>query len=133
MNKKIFGTIFILAGVLVLMGAGCAKKESTIPTTSGEENATGGIPATGQMDTAKEGNIGIMNDDLYVEITVQYSYQGKKDFDGWFLRGGYENYLKSKNVTQEQFSAYVNKLEGDPIHLTELNTKILDRLEELEK
>ena len=136
MHKKIFGTVFILAIVLVLTGASCTKKESTAPITTGEKNVTGCIPATGQTDTAKEGDIGKMNDDLYVEIQAQMSYRVSRDdlYADW-ASGGYLKFLASQGVTEKQFVAYSEKIINDPnsYRPLEIMEKIEKRVEELQK
>jgi len=136
MNKKIFGIIFILAATLVLTGAGCANNKTVTPEPSGDGTQTGDVPATGQTDTAKEGDIGKMNDDLYIEIQAQMMYQVSRDdlYIAW-VNGGYEKYLASKGVTEKQLEAYGEKILNDPNtnRPTEITDKIGQRFEKLSK
>jgi hypothetical protein len=122
MNKKMLGFIFLVA-ILSFISLGCTNPDTKIALPLEDGNPNGDI-------TVKNGDIGKMNDDLYVEIMVQIGIQGKNDPD-WLLNGGYENYLKSKGITQEQFDAFVNKSVGDPIHHDELTKKIYDRVDAL--
>lgn len=133
MKKSLF--IFgVIAAALLLVGAGCAKKGAVTPAPEGAGAPTGGAPAAEEtVPAAKDGDIGKMTDDLYVEITAQLNYQGAKDPDGWLLGGGYERWLKSIGVTDAQLEAYGRKLESDPGRISELGQRALKRMEELEK
>lgn len=134
MMKKSLFVFGVVAAALIFFGAGCAKKGAVTPAPSGEGAPSGGAPAVEEtVPTAKDGDIGKMTDDLFVEITAQLNYQGAKDPNGWLLGGGYERWLKSIGVSEEQVGAYSKKLESDPNYMSELGQRALKRIEELEK
>ena len=119
---------------LVLFGAGCAKKEAVTPAPEGAGAPTGGAPAAEQSSPSKNGDIGILTDELYIEIQAQDAYHIGRD-DLWvdWANGGHEKFLKSKGVTEEQIVNYAEKILNDPNPLrpSEIMDKIGKRLEEL--
>ena len=124
--------IIMVMGAVLLMGAGCVKKAVT-PTPAEEGAPAGEAPVVEEEPApAKQGDIGKMNDDLWVEITAQNNYQTGKDPMGW-ISGGFDNLLKNKGVTPEQFDAYTKKIEIDLTGMTQLTERVFNRLQELSK
>lgn len=131
-KTKIFGiSLVLILGVVLLMGAGCVKKAVT-PTPGVEEEApAGGAPAVEEPAPAP---VSEMNDDLYVELTAQTNYHlGQADMNWLGEDGGWEQLLKSKGVTEEQFTAYGEQSEGGLTNALRLIERITKRIEELSK
>lgn len=134
MRKTLF--IFgVIAAALVLAGAGCAKKGAITPAPEGTGAPTGGSPAAEEtVPATKDGDIGILTDELYIEIEAQDVYHiGSDDLYPNWVSGGREKFFKSKGVTEDQIVAYAEKILNDPNPLrpSEIADKIGKRLEEL--
>lgn len=113
----------VVVGCLIWVFAIQPATETTQPTTE--------TPTEGEPTTSSSEDVGKMTDDIYVEIMARNFYEGEKDPQTWALKEGWDKLLDEYNVTQEQYDAYVNKLDEDPAHAVDLQERIGVRLEEL--
>jgi len=80
-------------------------------------------------DQVIEGDIGKMNDEIFVEITAWSTYYTQTDMENWLLH--MEELYAQYDVTEENLNAYIDLLERDPEHSVEVAEKYSERLTEL--
>jgi len=81
-------------------------------------------------DESTEGDIGKMNDDIFVEIAAWSTYYSQTDMENWITH--MEDLYNQYDVTEENINAYVDLLEQDQERsLEEVAEKYSDRLAEL--
>lgn len=129
-KNKFLATIVLFSGVLLLVGAGCAKNVSTVPAPKNE-----GTPAVApaKEEAVKPGDIGNMTDDIYVNIAAEMNYAlGKGDLK-YSGDEGFAKLLKDNGTTKESFDAFTTVLEKDNARSASLGMKIMEKLKELSK
>ena len=133
-KTKIFmASLVLIFGAILLTGAGCVKKPAVQPKTEAPAGGApaGGAPAAEQPAPTKEGATGEMTDDIWVELTAQNNYHlGKADISWMGEGGGWEQLLKSKGVTEEQYTNYTSKTAAGTAALMQ---KVSERVKELSK
>jgi len=80
-------------------------------------------------DESTEGDIGKMNDDIFVEIAAWSTYYSQTDMENWITH--MEDLYNQYDVTEENINAYVDLLEQDQERSLEVAEKYSDRLAEL--
>lgn len=80
-------------------------------------------------DQVIEGDIGKMNDDIFVEITAWSTYYAQTDMENWITH--MEDLYNQYDVTEENINAYVDLLEQDQGRSLEVAEKYSERLTEL--
>jgi prefoldin subunit 5 len=88
------------------------------------------VPINGETgDQTIEGDIGKMNDDIFVEITAWSTYYAQTDMENWISH--MEDLYNQYGVTEENINAYIDLLEQDFERSAEVAEKYSDRLSEL--
>jgi len=135
MKFRTIGLVIVLLVGTVFLGGCISKKapgagEAVTPIKS--EEAV--VPEEGGTVTPEEpaGGIGKMNDDIYIELMARNNYEITKDPTAWVASDGWNNLLKQKGVTNEQFEAYLSTLEGDPTHYMQIMEAMGNRVKELQ-
>lgn len=126
MNSKniwiIIGIIAVVAiGLFMWQGAGNENKMDDEPI----------VPINEEIDdqSAEEGDIGKMNDDIFVEIAAWSTYYAQTDMENWITH--MEDLYDQYDITEENLNAYADLLDQDTEHSAEVADKYSDRLAEL--
>lgn len=123
MNSK---NIWIIVALIVVIAIGLFMWQSTDNKIDGETT----VPINEKIDDqTTEGNIGKMNDDIFVEITAWSTYYAQTDMENWLPH--MENLYAQYDITEENLNAYIDLLEQDPEHSVEVAEKYSERLSEL--
>lgn len=80
-------------------------------------------------DESTEGDIGKMNDDIFVEIAAWSTYYSQTDMENWITH--MEDLYNQYDITEENLNAYADLLEQDTERSIEVAEKYSDRLTEL--
>jgi hypothetical protein len=123
MNSK---NIWIIIAVIAVIAIGLFMWQGA--ENKIEDGTT--VPTNGEVDDqTAEGDIGKMNDDIFVEITAWSTYYAQTDMENWLLH--MEDLYAQYDVTEENLNAYIDLLEQDPEHSVEVAEKYSERLSEL--
>jgi len=88
------------------------------------------VPINEEVDDESiEGDIGKMNDDIFVEIAAWSTYYSQTDMENWITH--MEDLYNQYDITEENFNAYADLLEQDTERSIEVAEKYSDRLTEL--
>ena len=123
MNSK---NIWIIIAVIAVIAIGFFMWQGTENKIDDELD----VPINEEVDDESiEGDIGKMNDDIFVEITAWSTYYAQTDMENWLLH--MEDLYAQYDVTEENLNAYIDLLEQDPEHSVEVAEKYSERLSEL--
>ena len=123
MNSK---NIWIIIAVIAVIAIGLFMWQGVDNKIDDETT----VPTNEEIDDQSiEGNIGKMNDDIFVEITAWSTYYAQTDMENWLLH--MENLYAQYDVTEENLNAYIDLLEKNPEHSVEVAEKYSERLSEL--
>jgi len=123
MNSK---NIWIIVAVIAVIAIGFFMWQGTDNKIDDEIT----VPINEEIDDQTiEGNIGKMNDDIFVEITAWSTYYAQTDMENWLPH--MENLYAQYDITEENLNAYIDLLEQDPEHSVEVAEKYSERLSEL--
>ncbi len=114
--------IVVIIGLFIWNGMGNNIGPESTTTTTKDIEAT----------DITTGDIGKMNDDIFVEITAQSAYYAQKnveDVAGWVAH--MEALYNTYGVTEENVAAYSEALNNDPDRSVDLAQKYTQRLTEL--
>jgi len=138
MKKYLIPVIIVVVVVVIgiIFGLNVSKKggEETVPQIVPSTEETVGTETEGEgggaaSETTETGDIGKMNDDIFVEIMAYSTYYGNTNPAEWMTKAK-ELYAKY-GVTPEQVQAYSSMLQKDPQHLQEVAQKYMKRAQEL--
>ena len=142
MFKKYWLWVIIIVAILVVVGLivnqSITKKpalKAPTPTTTEEGAPAGGAP-TVEQPAAKEGDIGKMTMDIYVEGTAKSNVGLQKgDLEWGPTEGGkkFMNFLQENGVTLEQYANYSEKITQDAALMQEFAQRVANRVKELSK
>jgi len=123
MNSK---NIWIILAVIAVIAIGLFMWQGAENKIDDESIA----PINGETgDQIIEGDIGKMNDDIFVEITAWSTYYAQTDMENWISH--MEDLYNQYGVTEENINAYIDLLEQDFERSAEVAEKYSDRLSEL--
>ncbi|HPC31205.1 MAG TPA: hypothetical protein PK119_01960 [Candidatus Paceibacterota bacterium] len=135
MKKYLIPVIIVVVVVVigVIFGLNVSKKggQETVPAITPSTEETGGAGTEGSVtsEPTGTGDIGKMNDDIFIEIMAHTTYYSSTNPAAWVAK---EKELFAKyGVTPEQVQAYSEMLQEDPQHLQEVAQKYMQRAREL--
>jgi hypothetical protein len=123
MNSK---NIWIIIAVIAVIAIGFFMWQGTENKIDDELD----VPINEEVDDESiEGDIGKMNDDIFVEIAAWSTYYSQTDMENWITH--MEDLYNQYDITEENFNAYADLLEQDTERSIEVAEKYSDRLTEL--
>lgn len=123
MNSK---NIWIIIAVIAVIAIGFFMWQGTENKIDDELD----VPINEEVDDeSTEGDIGKMNDDIFVEIAAWSTYYSQTDMENWITH--MEDLYNQYDITEENLNAYADLLEQDTERSIEVAEKYSDRLTEL--